>query len=71
VITVGEFGGIAGFRHVYENVGITFPNDESAKRVLELVQYASAHTQLPLTDDELRFIATYPEQARKILTLTL
>ena len=71
VITVGEFGGIAGFRHVYENVGITFPNDESAKRVLELVQCASAHTQLPLTDDELRFIATYPEQARKILTLTL
>jgi homocitrate synthase NifV len=71
VITVGEFGGIAGFRHVYENVGITFPNDESAKLVLELVQYASAHTQLPLTDDELRFIATYPEQARKILTLTL
>ena len=71
VITVGEFGGIAGFRHVYENVGITFPNDESAKLVLELVQCASAHTQLPLTDDELRFIATYPEQARKILTLTL
>jgi len=70
VITTGEFGGIAGFRHVYENMGITFPDDDSAKRILELVQFASAHTQLPLTDDELRFIATYPEQARKVLTLT-
>jgi len=70
IITTGEFGGIAGFRHVYGNLGITFPNDDSAKRILELVQFASAHTQQPLTDDELRFLATYPEQARKILTLT-
>ncbi len=70
IITTGEFGGIAGFRHVYGNLGITFPNDDSAKRILELVQFASAHTQQPLTDDELRFLATYPEQACKILTLT-
>lgn len=70
VITTGEFGGIAGFRHVYQNLGITFPDSEEAARILELVQIASAHTQLPLTDDELRFIATYPEQARQILTLT-
>ena len=69
VITTGEFGGIAGFRHVYENIGITFPDDNSAKRILDLVQFASAHTQLPLTDDELRFIATYPEQAKRVLTL--
>lgn len=70
VITTGEFGGIAGFRYVYEKIGITFPNENTAKRILELVQFASAHTQLPLTDDELRFIATYPEQTRKILTMT-
>lgn len=70
VITTGEFGGIAGFRHVYEKIGITFPNEDTAKRILELVQFASAHTQTPLTDDELRFIATYPEQTRKILTMT-
>jgi len=70
VITTGEFGGIAGFRYVYEKIGVTFADNESAKHILELVQFASAHTQKPLTDDELRFIAKYPEQARIILTLT-
>ena len=70
VITTGEFGGIAGFRYVYEKIGVTFADNESAKNILELVQFASAHTQKPLTDDELRFSAKYPEQARIILTLT-
>jgi homocitrate synthase NifV len=70
VITTGEFGGVAGFRYVYEKIGVTFADNESAKHILELVQFASAHTQKPLTDDELRFIARYPEQARIILTLT-
>jgi homocitrate synthase NifV len=70
IITTGEFGGIAGFRHVYEEIGITLPDDDSAKHILELVQFASAHTQLPLTDDELCFIASHPEEASKILTLT-
>jgi len=70
VITTGEFGGLAGFKHVYNNIGITFASDEEAQRTLELVQLANIHTQKPLTTDELRFIAQYPEQARKILTLT-
>jgi homocitrate synthase NifV len=70
VVTTGEFGGLAGLRHVYENIGITFADDEQAKCMLELVQVASAHTQLPLTDDELRLIANYPEQVRRILTVT-
>ena len=70
IITTGEFGGIAGFRHVYEEIGITLDDDESARHILELVQFASAHTQLPLTDDELCFIAMHPEEARKIITLT-
>ena len=69
IITTGEFGGIAGFRHVCEEIGITLPDDESAKPILDLVQFASAHTQLPLTEDELCFIASHPEEARKILTL--
>ena len=69
IITTGEFGGIAGFRHVYEEIGITLPDDESAKPILDLVQFASAHNQMPLTDDELCFIASHPEEARKILTL--
>jgi len=63
IITTGEFGGIAGFRHVCEEIGITLPDDESAKPILDLVQFASAHTQLPLTDDELCFIASHPEEA--------
>ena len=70
VITTGEFGGLAGFRHVYDTLGITFSSNEEAQRILELVQLANAHTQLPLTDDELRFIANYPEQASMIFTIT-
>lgn len=68
-ITTGEYGGLAGFRHVYGRLGITFPDTESAERVLDLVRYANAHNQLPLTEDELRFITRYPEQVRKILTV--
>lgn len=70
VITTGEYGGIKGFRHVYDRLGIHFNDDNEARRILEFVQYANLHTQKPLTDDELRFIATYPEQARKIITMT-
>ena len=70
LITTGEYGGLAGFKYVYEKLGITFPDDGTAEHVLELVRYSNAHTQIPLTDDELRLIAKYPEQVRKILTIT-
>jgi isopropylmalate/homocitrate/citramalate synthase len=70
VITTGEFGGLAGFQHVYSRLGITFGDKQEARRVLELVRYATAHNQLTLTDDELRFIAMYPEQASTLLTGT-
>jgi homocitrate synthase NifV len=69
IITTGEYGGIKGFRHVYDKLGISFPNDNEARDILELVQYANLHTQKPLTDDELRFIATYPEIVQKILVV--
>ncbi len=69
VITTGAYGGIKGFRHVYDRLGIHFDSDEEARRILELVQYANLHTQKPLTDDELRFIATYPEVVKEILTV--
>jgi homocitrate synthase NifV len=68
IITTGEYGGIKGFRHVYDKLGIHFHDDNEARKVLELVQYANLHTQKTLTDDELRFIASYPEIAKKILT---
>ena len=71
IITTGEYGGIKGFRHVYDKLGIHFHDDTEARKVLELAQYANLHTQKPLTDDELRFIATYPEVTKKILTAHL
>ncbi|NTU41808.1 MAG: homocitrate synthase [Nitrospirales bacterium] len=69
VITTGEYGGIKGFRHVYSKLGIEFHDDNEARRVLELAQYANLHTQKPLTDDELRLIAKYPDIVRNILTM--
>lgn len=70
IITTGEYGGVKGFRHVYDKLGIHFHDDSEARKVLDLVQYANLHNQKPLTDDELRFIATYPEVARKAMTVT-
>ena len=69
VITTGEYGGLAGFKHVYGNLGIEFPDDSTADEILELVRFANAHTQLPLLPDELTFIAKYPDQVRKVLTV--
>ena len=68
VITTGEYGGIAGFLHVTEQLGITFQDREAAAAALELVQVANAHNQQPLLPDELRFIAAYPDAVRTILT---
>ena len=69
IITTGEYGGLKGFRHVYDKMGIHFHDDNEARNVLELAQYANLHTQKPLTDDELRFMASYPDIARKIMTV--
>ena len=69
MITVGEYSGIRGFRNVYGKLEIEFKDQEEAVKILELVRYANVHTQKPLTEDELRFIAKYPEIARKIMTV--
>lgn len=70
MITVGEYSGIKGFRNVYGKLEVEFKDDKEAAKVLELVRYANVNTQKPLTRDELIFVAKYPEQARKILTVT-
>ena len=70
IITTGEYGGLKGFGHVYDKLGIHFHDDKEARRILELVQYANLHTQKTLTDDELKFIAEHPEIACKILTVS-
>lgn len=69
-ITAGEYSGIKGFRNVYEKLEVAFQNDEEATKILELVRYANVHNQKPLVDDELKFIATYPDIATKIFTMT-
>jgi len=69
IITTGTYGGIKGFRHVYDKLGIQFQDDKEARKIFELVQHANLHTQKPLTDDELRFIAKYPKITQKILTV--
>ncbi len=68
-ITAGEYSGIKGFRNVYDRLEIKFKDDKEATNILELVRYANVHTQRPLTEDELRFIARFPEIARKIFTM--
>jgi homocitrate synthase NifV len=70
MITVGEYSGIKGFRNVFGNLEVEFKDDKEAARILELVRYANVHTQKPLTKEELLFVAKYPEQARKIMTVT-
>lgn len=70
-ITLGEYSGIKGFRNVYEKLEVEFQSEEEAREILELVRFANVTTQKPLVEDELLFIARYPEQARKILSLDL
>ncbi|MCX5706763.1 MAG: homocitrate synthase [Candidatus Omnitrophica bacterium] len=68
-ITAGEYSGIKGFRNVYEKLEVVFKDDAEATEVLELVRYANVHNQKPLVDEELKFIAKYPDIARKIFTM--
>ena len=68
-ITAGEYSGIKGFRNVYDKMEVVFKDDAEAARVLELVRYANVHNQKPLVEDELRFVATYPDIAQKIFTM--
>ena len=69
-ITAGEYSGIKGFRNVYEKLEVVFRDDQEATQILELVRHANVHNQKPLVDDELSFIAKYPEISRKIFTMT-
>ncbi|MDD3236594.1 MAG: hypothetical protein PHV37_00675 [Candidatus Gastranaerophilales bacterium] len=70
MITVGEYGGIKGFRNVYQGLELEFHDEDEARNILELARYANVHTQLPLTHSELKFIYYYPDVAAKIMTVT-
>ncbi|MBQ3819712.1 homocitrate synthase, partial [bacterium] len=63
MITTGEYGGIKGFRNVYDNLELEFKDEHEARNILELARYANVHTQKPLTSSELRFIYYYPDIA--------
>jgi len=72
-ICTGRYGGISGFRHVMNEIAgeesVHFSTVEEAERILELVRYANVLAQKPLVEDELLFIAKYPDIARQLLTM--
>ena len=82
-ICTGQYSGISGFRHVMGQIiggiatdghadgdmSLTFKNDKEAGDILELVRYANVEAQKPLVEEELLFIAKYPDIAKKLLTL--
>ena len=70
MITTGEYGGIKGFRNVYNNLELEFKDEHEARNILELARYANVHTQKPLTTSELRFIYYYPDVAAQIMTVS-
>src|SRR5579859_4123424 len=61
VVLTGEYGGLAGFRHVRDGLGLEIA-DGDEDLVFKLVQLCAGATGKPLTDDELRLIAAYPEE---------
>ncbi|MBN1367737.1 MAG: homocitrate synthase [Dehalococcoidales bacterium] len=69
-ICSGEYSGISGFSHIMGKMDITFKDKNEAEEILELVRYANVQSHRPLVDDELHFIAKYPEIVRQILTQT-
>jgi len=68
-ICSGEYSGISGFRHIMGQMAVSFVDAKEAEETLELVRYANVEAQRPLVEDELLFIAKYPQIAKKLLTL--
>ena len=61
VVLTGEYGGKAGFRHVLDGLGIELAAGDQ-DLVFKLVQLTNAATGRPLTDDELRLLAAWPDE---------
>jgi homocitrate synthase NifV len=68
-IIAGQYSGISGFSHIMGKLEVSFANRDEAREVLELARYANVEAQKPLVQDELLFIAKYPQIAKKLLTL--
>jgi homocitrate synthase NifV len=69
-IIAGQYSGISGFSHIMGKMEVSFSSKEEANEILELVRYANVASQRPLVEDELLFIAKYPQIAKKLLTMT-
>lgn len=69
-IIAGQYSGISGFGHIMGKLEVTFKSREQANEILELVRYANVESHKPLVEEELLFIAKYPDIAKKLLTLT-
>lgn len=69
-ICSGEYSGISGFRHIMGKLEVDLSSRKDAEDILELVRYANVEAQKPLVEEELLFIAKYPEIARELLTLS-
>lgn len=72
-ICTGQYGGTSGFKHVMGQIAgvmaLSFHDPDEASKILELVRYANVAAQKPLSEDELIFIAKYPDIAKKLLTM--
>lgn len=68
-ICSGQYSGVSGFKHLMGQMAVSFKDSDEAREILELVRYANVETQKPLIEDELLFIARYPQIATKLLTL--
>jgi isopropylmalate/homocitrate/citramalate synthase len=68
-IISGQYSGISGFRHLMGKMNVSFSSREQAAEILELVRYANVQSHKPLVEEELLFIAKYPQIAKKLLTL--
>jgi homocitrate synthase NifV len=67
IITTGEYSGIKGFKNTAGKYELKFKDDKEAYQIMELVRHANVHTQKPVTEDELRFIAQNPDEAKQIM----
>jgi len=68
-IIAGQYSGISGFSHIMGKMEVSFKGREETNEILELVRYANVESQKPLVEDQLLFIAKYPQIAKKLLTL--
>jgi len=68
-IIAGQYSGISGFSHIMGKLEVSFGSKDEAREILELARYANVEAQKPLVQDELVFIAKYPQIAKRLLTL--